>query len=254
VTVPRLFVTDGLSSGLEIQLDQDQSHYLTTVLRRKLGAEVLLFNGRDGEFATRIVRQARAGVALTVGPRLRPYVETATEITLIWAPIRGDRADYVLEKATELGVSAIIPVATDHGVVKRFNVARAWSRLIEAAEQSERLDVPRIDSMQMLDEAATRAVQEGPLLWGDSAGARTPAGGGPKPLQLVAASIGAKDPAPASISVLIGPEGGFSESETRMLRELGGAEAFSLGRRILRADTAVYAALTLIQTLAGDSG
>jgi 16S rRNA (uracil1498-N3)-methyltransferase len=228
-TTPRLFVPDDLREGAEIAASPAQAHHLGTVLRQQAGAKLRLFNGRDGEWAAGIAAIRRDRATLEVGPLLRPQAPEP-DLWLAFAPLKRDATDLVVEKATELGVSALLPVFTERTNTARLNLDRLRAIATEAAEQCERLTLPRMADPQRLPD----------LLRAWPAGRR-----------LVVALERAEAPPPrgcdSPTALLVGPEGGFSEAEATLLRRQGFGVLVSLGPRILRAETAAIAGLALLQ-------
>ena len=234
----RLFVKDPLEAGGTLALGQGQVHYLRNVMRRAPGDRIRLFNGRDGEWEGMIetIAPRRAAVRL----RSRTAEQTpAPDVQLLFAPLKATRTRFVVEKATELGAGRIHPVLTRHGQTARVNAERLRAHAIEAAEQCGRLDVPVIAPPCPLADALTAWPPERRLLVCD-----------PDAESSVAEAL-ADSPA-ASWAILIGPEGGFAPDERRLLADHPAAVHARLGPRILRAETAVAAALACWQALAGD--
>jgi 16S rRNA (uracil1498-N3)-methyltransferase len=229
-TEPRLFVEAPLQAGGSLPLSQAQAHYLGTVLRRGAGDTVRLFNGRDGEWQATLadLRRDRATVAVTT--RLRVQAPE-TDIWLAFALLKRDATDLVVQKATELGASALLPVMTARTNAGRVNEARLLAIATEAAEQSERLTIPRIDPPAPLATLLARWPHDRPLF------AATERSAHAEPLQ----------PAPAAAGLLIGPEGGFTPAELDALRNNPLVTTVQLGPRILRAETACLAGLALLQ-------
>jgi 16S rRNA (uracil1498-N3)-methyltransferase len=236
----RLFVTAALAEGAVVELSQEQAHYLRNVLRLGEGDAIGLFNGRDGEFRARLEAFARRAATATVEQRVRAQ-EAEPDLWLVFAPIKRARIDYLVEKATELGVSALVPVITRHTIVERLNLERLRAHAIEAAEQSERLSVPTIAPPQPLDRLLGAWDSSRRIVLGDESGNAPPIAG---VLQGQSANAWA---------VLIGPEGGFAETELDALRKLPFVSPVSLGPRILRADTAALAGLAVLQALRGEA-
>ena len=228
-TVPRLYIPAPLVAGATIDATAPQAHHLGTVLRRSAGDPVQLFNGRDGEWDARIVAIRRDRVTLTVEHCRRPQ-SLEPDIWLLFALLKRDATDLVVQKATELGANALCPVLTARTNAGRVNEQRLAAIAIEAAEQCERLTIPAIHAPQPL------AV----LLTGWPAGRR-----------LVVAAERADAPpirpVPGPTALLVGPEGGFSADELAMLRRHSAVTLVSLGPRILRAETAAIAGLALLQ-------
>jgi len=238
----RLYVTEDLAAGAELVLEPGHSHYLGTVMRRKPGDGVLLFNGRDGEWLAEIVEAGRKQCRVTVTSETRAQA-SGPDLWLLFAPIKRTRLDYTVQKATELGVRVIQPVFTDFTAVERVNLDRLEANAVEAAEQCRRLTVPEIrEPLKSLD-AAFDALPAGchRFVFDNGEGA--------EPAATVFARV-QRDEAPTA--VLIGPEGGFSERERGILASAANTHLLTLGPRILRADTAVVAALTLWQAVLGD--
>lgn len=234
----RLFVEVPLEAGGAATLASGQAHYLRNVMRRAPGDRIRLFNGRDGEWEGAIETLApnRAGIRLDRRLAVQP---PAPDVRLLFAPLKAERTRFVVEKATELGAGAIQPVFTRYGQTKRVNTARLRAHAIEAAEQCGRLEVPSIDPPCPLTDALRDWPPERGLLVCDPDAGRT-----------VAEAVDGDSR--ASWAILIGPEGGFAPAERRLLADHSAAELARLGPRILRAETAVAAALACWQTLAGD--
>lgn len=234
----RLYVTGDLGAGMAVALDEGPSHYLLHVMRAKPGNRVLLFNGREGEWLAEIGQASKRGVTATCLSQTRPQAGEP-DIWLAFAPIKKTPADYLVQKATELGVSRLLPVFTRRTIVARVNLERMAANAAEAAEQSERLTVPEIREAADLDKLLASWPKERRLYFCDE-------GGGAKPLAEAAGDVGG----PAAI--LTGPEGGFDPAERDLLRAQSFVVPVTLGPRILRADTAALAALTIWQSTAGD--
>ncbi|MDR3516174.1 MAG: 16S rRNA (uracil(1498)-N(3))-methyltransferase [Azospirillaceae bacterium] len=235
----RLFVDPALNADATITLDSDRTHYLRHVLRLEIGATLALFNGRDGEWLARLSHATKAAITLTVSHPLRaPAPES--DLWLLFAPIKGQRIDSIAEKATELGASVLWPVFTRRTEASRVNVARLRANAREAAEQCERLTVPEVRDPEPLERVLAAWPAARPLLWCAEAGPADPIG-------VAAARI-----APGPAAFLVGPEGGFDHSELDALAKLPFVVAVGLGPRVLRADTAVFAALACWQAIKGD--
>lgn len=232
----RLYMPHPLSQGEMVACDEKRSHYLCNVLRQKEGDTLALFNGKDGEWLASIDTAHKKHTQLKVVSRLREQ-QTSPDLWLVAAPLKQGRTDGVVEKATELGISRFLPVMTRFSSVDRCNIERLSAIAIEAAEQCERMDVPQIEAAVTLEKLLGSWPQERTLLYADETG------GGNWPLTL---------PPSQPLAVLVGPEGGFAQQELALLRTLPFARAITLGPRILRADTAAIASITLIQSLTGD--
>jgi 16S rRNA (uracil1498-N3)-methyltransferase len=232
----RLYVTADLGADASVALGEGPSHYLLHVLRAKPGNRVLLFNGRDGEWLAEIGQLSKRGVTATCLEQTRPQ-DATPDIWLAFAPIKKTPADYLVQKATELGVSCLLPVYTRRTIVSRVNLERMAANAAEAAEQSERLTVPTIREAVDLDKLLASWPRERTLYFCDE-------GGDARPLAQAARS--------GSVAILTGPEGGFDPAEREMLRVQSFVVPVTLGPRILRADTAALAALSVWQSAAGD--
>jgi 16S rRNA (uracil1498-N3)-methyltransferase len=238
----RLHVPDALGGGVSLRLGRAQSHYLTHVLRLAPGAQVLVFNGRDGEWLARVAAVDRKGVDLHVQDETRPQPVSSPDLHLYFAPLKHARLDYMVQKAVEMGVSMLRPVLTRHTQVARVNLERMQANVIEAAEQCGVLAVPEVASEIRLD-ALIGGWEPGriPIFCDEDAPVRDP-------LAALATAQGER------LAVLIGPEGGFSPPERTAITAIPGCVTLSLGPRILRADTAAVAALALVQATLGDWG
>ncbi len=234
----RLYVTGDLGANMAVALDEGPSHYLLHVLRAKTGNRVLLFNGRDGEWLAEIGQLSKRGVIATCLTLTRSQA-AGPDIWLAFAPIKKTPADYLVQKATELGVSVLLPVFTRRTIVSRVNLERMAANAAEAAEQSERLTVPEVREAVDLDKLLAVWPKARRLYFCDE-------GGDARPLAEAARGTGG----PAAI--LTGPEGGFDPAEREMLRASPFVVPVTLGPRILRADTAALAALSVWQSVAGD--
>jgi len=235
----RLFTDAALGAGTSVALPPEQAHYLCTVMRAAVGTSVALFNGRDGEWRASLVETGKKKALLAVEDLLRAQAPEP-DLWLLFAPVKRARIDFIAEKATELGVSVLQPVFTKHTVMSRVNDDRLRSIAVEAAEQCERLSVPDVRDPISLDALLANWPEGRKLILLDE-------GGGGRPVAEVLAGL-AGGPA----ALLVGPEGGFAKSELDALRSLSFAVPVGLGPRILRADTAVVAALSCYQAIRGD--
>lgn len=248
---PRLHVAPDLAAGTTITIDGDQAHYLSRVMRLGPGDAVRVFNGRDGEFAATISEAGKSAVRAELAEKTREQAATP-DLWLMFAPLKKDRTDFVVEKAVELGVSEIRPVITERTNADSVRVDRLGRIAIEAAEQTERLDVPPVREAQKLWSALEGWVGNRTLIFADEAGDETgrPWGGDAGRAQPLDAVLRGLMDGPAAI--LIGPEGGFTAAERTRLRGLPFVKAVGLGPRILRAETAAVAALAIWQAIRGD--
>jgi 16S rRNA (uracil1498-N3)-methyltransferase len=235
----RLFVPDDLSGGAEFEANPQQSHYLMHVLRLSEGAELLLFNGRDGEWSAAIASKTKKSVRLKVQALQRPQPEPA-DLLYCFAPLKQGRLDYLVQKAVEMGAGILQPVITRHTQVTKPGLDRLASNVVEAAEQCGILAVPQVREAEKLERLLAGWDPERRLIFCDEDASTN------NPL----AALKALDE--TKFALLVGPEGGFSDDERLMLRALPFVTSIPLGPRILRADTAAVAALAVIQATIGD--
>lgn len=236
-TKTRLYVP-GMLDVQTVGLAAEKAHYLRHVLRLERGDAIAVFNERDGEYLARIEGFGKGWCTLAIGAKRRaPAPES--DLWLVFAPIKRARIDFLVEKATELGASALWPVFTRHTAVARVNEERLGAIAIEAAEQCERLTIPRIFPAETLDAVLARWPSERRLLVCDESG-----GGAP------IADVLTREGTTGPHAILTGPEGGFALAELDALKKLPFVSALGLGPRVLRADTAALAALAVFQALA----
>jgi len=233
----RLYVDHPLGQGQSVPLDRDQAHYLFGVMRLGQGDVVSLFNGRDGEWRAEVAEAAKRRGVLVCADQTKP-LQTPPDLWLIFAPIKKARTDFIVEKAAELGAARILPVQTEFTNSERIRRDRLQAHAVEAAEQCGATFVPEVADLVKLDPLLANWPEDRQIMFCDEAlvGAR----------ETLGAAGGQK------WAILIGPEGGFSEGERRRLQAMAQAHPVSLGPRILRADTAAVAALTLWQASLGD--
>ena len=238
-TLTRLYLDASLTAGTGVALDNAQAHYLGTVLRKSVGDTVRVFNGKDGEWAAEISVLAKRKGHLIVTNPLRSH-HAAPDIWLLFPPIRKHRTAFIIEKATELGASKLMPVITARTQFPKLNIDKARAQIIEAAEQTERLDLPVIKAPQKLDALLDGWDISRPIIFADEA-----VSGTNRALDAIGRIKG-------PCALLVGPEGGFTGIERERLYTMDCVTSISLGPRILRADTAALALLTLWQSENGD--
>lgn len=253
-TSQRLFVDAALEQGAAVSVSPEQAHYLLHVLRMKQGEEIRLFNGRDGEWKSSLGAETKKGLMISVEKPLRVQKEEP-DLWLCCAPIKKAHFDYMIEKATELGVAAIQPVLTSRTQVREVNAQRCRGIAIEAAEQSERLNVPDIREPITL-EAFANAWREN-LTSSDRRLIVCAEWGEAVPVQQALAGLaGSRNKslpqARSAAAIVIGPEGGFAAEELALLGGIPRSIFARLGPRILRADTAALSALACWQAQCGD--
>ena len=247
----RLFVPDPLAQNTPVALGPDQARYLTTVMRQGPGDALLLFNGRDGEWRARVASVSKRGCTLAVEALVRPQPPAPT-LELVVALVKRARLETIVEKSAELGCARVRPVITRRTNADHTNVARLQAIAVEASEQTGRLDVPEIAAPVRLEALLDGWDPVQRLMFCDEAGddAEAPWGGEAGRARPVLDALAGAPEGPWS--VLVGPEGGFDPAERARLRSLAFVTPATLGPRILRADTAAIAALTLWQAALGD--
>ncbi|MES2548553.1 MAG: 16S rRNA (uracil(1498)-N(3))-methyltransferase [Pseudomonadota bacterium] len=232
----RLYVDQPLAPGQAVRLSPDQAHYLTGVMRLTAGAAILLFNGRDGEWRATLADASKRGAVALCDVQTRP-LRLPPDLWLLFAPIKKARTDFIVEKAVELGAARILPVQTRHTNADRIRQDRLQAHALEAAEQCGATCVPEVAELIALDKLLAKWPEDRRLYWCDETALGQPA---------------TITPTQGPAAILIGPEGGFSADEAAKLRARSNVTPLSLGPRILRADTAAVAALTLWQAACGD--
>ena len=239
---PRLFVDVPLAQDARVPLDRDQSNYLGNVLRLAAGAEVLAFNGRDGEWQAAIEGRKRPD-GLVILQQTRPQDRLA-ELAYVFAPLKHARLDYMVQKAIEMGAATLQPVLTRFTQASRVNTERMRANVVEASEQCGILSIATVAEPVPLERFLSQRAAGRLLIFCDEAAEVE------NPVQSLQ---GARE-AGQGIDVLIGPEGGFAEEERALLLRQPKILRLALGPRIMRADTAAVAALALVQTVLGDWG
>ena len=235
----RLYLSQDIAAGAALDLAPEQSHYLANVLRMAEGAELLVFNGRDGEWLARVVAKTKKSMRLEAVEQARPQ-PAASDLVYCFAPLKVGRLDYLVQKAVEMGAGVLQPVITQHTQLARIGTERLQANAVEAAEQCGILAIPEVREAQKFSALLAGWDKERRLIFCDeSAEMNNP----------LSALQGIRE---KKLGLLVGPEGGFSEEERRQLSALPFVTAIPLGPRILRADTAAVAALALIQATAGD--
>ncbi|MFV0408591.1 MAG: 16S rRNA (uracil(1498)-N(3))-methyltransferase [Paracoccus sp. (in: a-proteobacteria)] len=233
----RLFIDHPLASGQAVALAAEQAHYLSAVMRLAPGTVIEVFNGRDGAWDAQIVAASKRGGELALIGQVAPQ-RGSPDIWLLFAPIKKARTDFIVEKAAELGAARILPVQTDFTNSERIRRDRLQAHAVEAAEQCGGTCVPEVAELTPLSRLLADWDAERRILWADES--------------RVGPADGLAGLARGKWAVLIGPEGGFSPAERVQLARADFVHPVSLGPRILRADTAAVALLTLAQTWLGD--
>ncbi|MEP3917290.1 16S rRNA (uracil(1498)-N(3))-methyltransferase [Ascidiaceihabitans sp.] len=233
----RLFLDPPLAQGQSVELSRDHAHYLFGVMRLGMGAQVLVFDGVHGEFLAQVTKAGKRGGTLEVLQNTKP-LKMPPDLWLVFAPIKKARTDFIVEKAAEMGAARILPMQTEYTNAGRIQRERLQAHAIEAAEQCGGTFVPEVTEMLRFDRLLAQWESTRRIMFCDEATADdppTPFSGGAGPW-----------------AIFIGPEGGFSAAERTKLRAMECAHVAQLGPRILRADTAVVAAMTLWQSAVGD--
>jgi 16S rRNA (uracil1498-N3)-methyltransferase len=241
LTSQRLYIDVALAAGAVVTCSSDHAHYLRNVLRIANGTAVLVFNGRDGEWRARAQHEGKRGLILRDLEQARAQ-SGGPDVDYLFAPLKRSRLDYMVQKATEMGVRRLAPVITQHTIAERVNVERMRANVVEAAEQCGVLRLPEVVQPARLDQALTTWDPARRLVFCDESA----------PNQNAIAVLAALGAGP--LAVLVGPEGGFSEDERALLLAKPYVTAISLGPRIMRADTAAVAALALVNAVIGEGG
>ncbi len=233
----RLYVDHPLGEGQTLPLNQNQAHYLFGVMRLGVGAEILVFNGREAEFLASVAEAGKRRGILVCLKQTKP-LQLPPDLWLLFAPIRKERTNFIVEKATELGAARILPVQTQYTNNERVRQDRLQAHAVEATEQCGGTFVPEVCELQKLESVLADWPSERRLMFCDES--------------LVGARETLEGTKPGPWAILIGPVGGFSAKEREKIRSMPSTINVSLGPRILRADTAAVAALTLWQSTLGD--
>jgi 16S rRNA (uracil1498-N3)-methyltransferase len=240
-SAPRLFVDAPLAEGSSVPLERAQANYLLNVLRLRPGADVLVFNGRDGEWRASLSGEGRKSAELQAVEQTRPQTQP-NDLLYLFAPLKHARLDYMVQKAVEMGVGTLKPVFTARTQASRVNLGRMRANAIEAAEQCGILAVPAVLPDEPLAAALRAMEHERLLVFCDE---NAPLANPVRALEQVG-NIAAK------LAVIIGPEGGFTEEERKLVLGHANSVRVSLGPRVLRADTAAVAVLALVGATLGD--
>ncbi len=234
----RLYISQALTVNQKVVLEAQQSHYLLNVMKLKKGEILNCFDNQSGEYSCELLEISKKQAVLEVKNREKEYMQ-CPDIWLLFAPVKKDNTDFIIQKATELGVRKIIPVLTKYTITERVKKERFSAQSIEAAEQCRRTDLPEIEDIVKLEGLLNNWDKKRTLYYMDE----SLSGQSVKEIFLKAS---------APCAILVGPEGGFSEKEFIFLKNLPFSKAVSLGNRILRAETAVVAALSCWQAMSGD--
>lgn len=236
----RLFVEEDLQNAHEITLNEKQAHYLCNVMKLSVGETLLAFDNKNGEFECEIAACNKKNCIIRVNEKNKDFAK-CPDIWLMFAPVKKDQTDFIIQKATELGATRIMPVITARTIAEKIKKERFEAQSIEAAEQCRRVDLPEINEAVSLNKLLENWEESRILYFMDETGR------GENILQ-------GFDPLLKKAAILVGPEGGFAEEELNKLRQLSFAKSIVMGKRILRAETAVAAALSCWQAVVGDWG
>ena len=233
----RLFVDHTLGKAQSVPLNKDQAHYIFSVMRKSIGETILIFDGNNGEWEASIEEISKKSGVLLCIKQTKPQI-MPPDLWLFFSPLKKVRTDFIVEKATELGVAKIIPVQTEHTNADRIKLTRLSAHAIEAAEQCGGTYIPKIEELQKINEVLENFPPDRRLLFCDE--------------KLQASEVNLENLKKGKWAILVGPEGGFSEIERNYLKGLKFTFSISLGPRILRADTAAVTAISLWQNYLGD--
>ena len=233
----RLFVDHTLGEAQSVPLNKDQAHYIFSVMRKSIGETILIFDGNNGEWEASIEEISKKSGVLFCIKQTKPQI-MPPDLWLFFSPLKKVRTDFIVEKATELGVAKIIPVQTEHTNADRVKLSRLSAHAIEAAEQCGGTYIPKIEELQKINEVLENFPPDRRLLFCDE--------------KLQASEVNLENLKKGKWAILVGPEGGFSEIERNYLKGLKFTFSISLGPRILRADTAAVTAISLWQNYLGD--
>ena len=233
----RLFVDHTLGKAQSVPLNKDQAHYIFSVMRKSIGETILIFDGNNGEWEASIEEISKKSGVLFCIKQTKPQI-MPPDLWLFFSPLKKVRTDFIVEKATELGVAKIIPVQTEHTNADRIKLTRLSAHAIEAAEQCGGTYIPKIEELQKINEVLENFPPDRRLLFCDE--------------KLQASEVNLENLKKGKWAILVGPEGGFSEIERNYLKGLKFTFSISLGPRILRADTAAVTAISLWQNYLGD--
>ena len=233
----RLFVDHTLGEAQSVPLNKDQAHYIFSVMRKSVGETILIFDGNNGEWEASIEEISKKSGVLFCIKQTKPQI-MPPDLWLFFSPLKKVRTDFIVEKATELGVAKIIPVQTEHTNADRIKLSRLSAHAIEAAEQCGGTYIPKIEELQKINEVLEHFPPDRRLLFCDE--------------KLQASEVNLENLKKGKWAILVGPEGGFSEVERNYLKGLKFTFSISLGPRILRADTAAVTAISLWQNYLGD--
>lgn len=233
----RLYIDHPMAKGQPVPVEAAQAHYLSGVMRLRVGDDISVFNGRDGEWSARIVQAGKRGGSLEIGAQTAPQRDPP-DLWLLFAPIKKARTDFIVEKAAEMGAARIQPVQTEFTNSERIRQDRLQAHAVEAAEQCGGTYVPGVGDLAPLSRVLDGWDAQRRILWADEAMAG--------PVQTLT------ELPRGPWAILVGPEGGFSDAERARLSAMPVVTRISLGPRILRADTAAVAAMTLWQAVLGD--
>tara|TARA_Y100001970_G_C14224577_1_gene854782 strand:+ start:1429 stop:2160 length:732 start_codon:yes stop_codon:yes gene_type:complete len=235
----RIFIKENISSNLIIYIKNKQHHFLKNVLRVKINDQINIFDGKTGEWKALVTSVNRDNIAIRIIENINIF-EPSEDIWLVFAPFKQHRMSLAIQKATELGVSKLIPCFTEYTNNQKINANNLYNNAIEAAEQCERLDVPKVEKSVSLNELLSGWSDERYLIFCDEKKRNE---------KFVNEKLSTLKKSNNKFAVLTGPEGGFSENEKKLLTSKKFVIPVSLGKRVLRSDTAITVSLFCIQEL-----
>ena len=235
----RLYFDKKLSINIMIYIKEKQHHFLKNVLRIKVEDLITVFDGVTGEWITEVISINRDNIVLQIKKKISE-IEEETDLWLIFSPIKLFRMNITIQKATELGVSQFIPCITQNTNLTKINMRNLYMNIVEAAEQSERLTLPKLNEVVNLNNLLRDFPKDRGLIFCNE---------NDKNLPNIFNALENKSSIFKKWAILIGPEGGFSETETKEILSISSSIPVSLGKRILRSDTATNAALFAVQSI-----
>ena len=231
----RIFLSETLEENKEIVLDKNQSHYIVNVMRLRINAELLVFNGRDGEFLGKIINQAKKIIKIYLIKKVRKQTQLK-DITLAFCPLKGTRLDFLIQKCTEIGVKNFLPILSDHTINRTFNDDRLKKIIVESCEQSDQISLPSLKKIIKFEDFVSPQANRELVLFADINAKNNS----------IDHHLSNKN---KNITLFIGPEGDFSPKERELIKMNNNFKSFSLGGNILRSETAAISGLVLLNFL-----
>jgi len=236
----RLYIDQELSLSEIINLDKTQTHYLFNVMKQEIGNFILLFDNKTGEYLSEIISINKRSCELKIVEKTREF-ESVPDLHLLFAPVKKDNNDFIIQKSTELGIKKIVPIITEYVNSHKIKIEKFKLNAIEASEQCRRVDIPQITELKKLEEVLSNWDENRTLFYMNETGAGN---------DII--SVFSKCDKDLLSAILVGPEGGFSSEELEYLSSLPFTKSVTLGKRILRAETAVVSSISIWQSIIGD--